>query len=84
MGVLVQDKVEMFETFFSNFPRIKTIFFNGKDASIFFNDFRSESTIFHERVFITLQSTSPSNKTNSFYILKEWMQIRSFIKPDFN
>lgn len=68
-----------FKTFFQDHPKIDAVFFNGKEAANYFEDFRTESTIFSNRNFITLQSTSPSNKTNSFRILKEWMQIRNYI-----
>ena len=68
-----------FTEFFEVHPNVKIIFFNGKEAARFFNDFRPNPLIFENRIFITLQSTSPSNKTNSFAILKEWMQIRKFI-----
>lgn len=68
-----------FKIFFQSYPSIRTIFFNGQKASKYFDEFRPEPTIFDKRTFITLQSTSPSNTINSFYKLKEWMQIKDFI-----
>jgi hypoxanthine-DNA glycosylase len=68
-----------FKDFFSQHPNIKAVFFNGKEAAKFFEDFRPNPAIFENRLFITLQSTSPSNKTNAFVILKQWMQIKNYL-----
>jgi hypoxanthine-DNA glycosylase len=69
-----------FDTFFLNHQSIKTVFFNGKKAAEYFKDCQSSLIVSNEIQFITLPSTSPSNTTNSFFILKEWTQIRNFIK----
>lgn len=69
-----------FITFFEKYPQIKTVFFNGKEAQKYFQELKSGIRIIEEIEFITLQSTSPRNPTNSFYILNQWMQIRNFIK----
>lgn len=68
-----------FENFFQKHPNIKIVFFNGKKAAEYFEELKSELVISNNRIFITLPSTSPSNTTNSFYILKEWLQIRSHL-----
>lgn len=68
-----------FDSFFSEYKNIKAVFFNGQKAAHFFNDFKNNSHIFENRDFFTLQSTSPSNKTNSFRILNQWLQIRDHI-----
>ena len=68
-----------FHTFFIEHPNIKAIFFNGKDAAKYFEEYKAEPSISNGKEFITLSSTSPSNSTNSFLILKEWLQIRKFI-----
>jgi len=68
-----------FKAFFVDFPKIKTVFFNGKKASTFFDDLKSAPEIFVGKTFITLPSTSPSNTQNTFFILKEWFQIRKYI-----
>ena len=68
-----------FKDFFQNHPKIKTVFFNGKKAGEYFEKQKSEPSISMDRDFITLPSTSPSNTTNSFYVLKEWMQIRKYL-----
>ena len=64
-----------FKSFFAKYPNIKKVFFNGKSAAEYFENYRNETTIFSNRTFTTLQSTSPSNTTNSFYILNQWKQI---------
>ena len=68
-----------FNGFFQKHPSIETVFFNGKQASKYFNEISFEPTVFEGRKSVILQSTSPSNKPNPFFILKEWMQIRNFI-----
>lgn len=68
-----------FKYFFTKHSNIKHVFFNGKKAKEYFDEFNSIPEIFEGRDFIPLPSTSPSNKMNSFYILKEWMQIRNYI-----
>jgi hypoxanthine-DNA glycosylase len=68
-----------FESFFQQYPSIKTVFFNGKKAEEYFEIHKSSVTISYNRVFVSLPSTSPSNTTNSFLILKEWLQIRKYI-----
>ncbi|AMS28000.1 hypothetical protein AEM51_00350 [Bacteroidetes bacterium UKL13-3] len=68
-----------FIQFFQKYSQIKTVFFNGKKASEYFEKNKSETAISDNRVFITLPSTSPSNTTNSFYVLKEWLQIRNYL-----
>lgn len=68
-----------FRFFFKEHPKIRAVFFNGKLAAKYFEDFQTEQSISKDRIFITLQSTSPSNKTNSFKTLKEWIQIRNYI-----
>lgn len=68
-----------FKTFFQENNKIKTVFFNGKKAAEYFNDYKTDSEIFENRTFITLPSTSPSNTMNSFSILREWLQIRKYI-----
>ncbi|MFN0188678.1 MAG: DNA-deoxyinosine glycosylase [Bacteroidia bacterium] len=67
-----------FKTFFQDYPTIKVVFFTSKNAAKYFEEFRPEPLIFDDRIFITLQSTSPMNKTNSFKILNDWMQIRRY------
>ena len=64
-----------FINFFSKYPGIKNIFFNGKSAEKYFANYKKEPIIYLNRTFTTLQSTSPSNTTNSFHILKQWRQI---------
>ncbi len=69
-----------FNSFFELHRNIEAIFFNGKDAASYFEELKPNSLIFENRRFTTLQSTSPSNKTNAFAILKQWMLIRNYIK----
>ncbi|MFA6057809.1 MAG: DNA-deoxyinosine glycosylase [Taibaiella sp.] len=64
-----------FKSFFAKYPNINKVFFNGKVAAEYFKEFKNEPSIFFNRTFTTLQSTSPSNTTNSFYILNQWKQI---------
>jgi hypoxanthine-DNA glycosylase len=66
------------ELFLQNHQNIKTIFFNGKDANKYFLEL--EGSILKEKELIILQSTSPSNTKNSFFILNQWQQIRNYIK----
>jgi hypoxanthine-DNA glycosylase len=68
-----------FNAFFEVHKNIKAIFFNGQKAESYFKKHNTNSLIAKESQFI-LQSTSPQNSTNSFAILKEWTQIRYFIK----
>lgn len=68
-----------FKSFFKKHPEIKQVFFNGKKAQEYFDDFKNETEIFTGRTFTLLPSTSPSNTMNSFYVLKEWMRIRNYI-----
>jgi hypoxanthine-DNA glycosylase len=64
-----------FKNFFEQYPSIIKVFFNGKTAAKYFEDFKGDSVIFSNRTFTILQSTSPSNTKNSFYILNQWTQI---------
>jgi hypoxanthine-DNA glycosylase len=64
-----------FKTFFKKYPKIQRVFFNGKSAAEYFEAYKNEPIIFSGRTFTTLQSTSPSNTINSFYILNQWKQI---------
>ena len=61
-----------FKLFFTNHPNIKTIFFNGKKASDYFLSITNMLPEFKSYNQIVLQSTSPRNTTNTFYILYEW------------
>lgn len=69
-----------FSAFFIQYPQLKYIFFNGKKAEEYFTEAKYGEQIFKGRQFKQLPSTSPSNTMNSFYILKEWMQLRTLIK----
>ncbi len=64
-----------FKNFFREYPSIKKVFFNGLEPAKYFEDFNGISEIFEGRTFKTLQSSSPSNSTNSFYILRQWGEI---------
>lgn len=68
-----------FLTFFSKHPNIEHVFFNGKMAQTFFDDLIGDESIFIGRSFKLLPSTSPSNTMNSFFVLREWMQIRNYL-----
>lgn len=65
--------------FFSQHPKIKTIFFNGQKAHKYFNELKNEINDIDQIQQFVFQSTSPSNTKNSFQILKEWTTIRNFI-----
>lgn len=55
---------------FSDYPRIKKVFFNGDKA---YGYYLKNKELFPEGIEYTkLPSTSPSSQFNSFYILKEW------------
>lgn len=56
--------------FLVSHPHIHKILFNSGDACKYFH--KLSLTIPSEIECITLQSTSPSNRTNSFFILKQW------------
>ena len=66
-----------FQSFFAVYPNIKRVFFNGKAAADHFKALKFEESTMADKIFTTLQSTSPSNSTNSFLILNQWKQIRS-------
>jgi hypoxanthine-DNA glycosylase len=68
-----------FKSFFQKYPNIKTVFFNGKKAAEYFEKLKLEIVVINNRIFITLPSTSPSNTTNSFFVLKEWLQLRNHL-----
>ena len=68
-----------FKSFFQEYNKIKVVFFTSQKAAKYFDDFKPEPLIFDNRTFITLQSTSPFNRTNSFRILNDWMQIRNYL-----
>ncbi|HPE09227.1 MAG TPA: DNA-deoxyinosine glycosylase [Saprospiraceae bacterium] len=61
-----------FETFLQEHKAITSIFFNGKGARNYFD--RSVSQIVNKREInlVTLNSTSSSNRNNTFRILGEW------------
>lgn len=63
-----------FNSFFSQYEGIEKVVFNGQIAAKYFEDFRSSSIVNNGRTFLTLQSTSPNNTTNSFFILGQWRQ----------
>lgn len=65
--------------FFVKHPKIKTIFFNGQKAHKYFNELKNEINGIGQIEQFIFQSTSPSNTTNSFQILKEWTIIRNFL-----
>lgn len=68
-----------FISFFQDHPNIQTVFFNGKEASKYFNKYKSEFPISDKISFIQLRSTSSMDSKNSFYKLKEWLQIRNYL-----
>lgn len=64
-----------FLDFFKKYPKIKFIYFNGKMAENYFNDFHVNTSLIKDnRKFVVLPSTSPTNSQNSFLILKIWKQ----------
>ena len=65
--------------FISEHPNIKAIFFNGQKAHKYFTELKHEIPNIDNIQQILLQSTSPSNTRNSFYILKEWTTIRNYL-----
>lgn len=59
-----------FKIFISSHPKIRTIIFNGKQAEKLFISFKASlPSSLH---YIQLESTSPSNRKNPFYKLKQW------------
>lgn len=66
-------------SFFETHPNIKAIFFNGQKAHKYFSDLKHQIPNIRDIQQFVLQSTSPSNTKNSFYILKEWTSIRNFL-----
>jgi TDG/mug DNA glycosylase family protein len=71
-----------FDHFFRDHPSIKTVFFNGKKASEYFSILKPNIPNLDTLSFIVLPSTSPSNTQNSFWILREWLQIRNYLGND--
>ena len=71
-----------FNLFLKQNSQIKAIFFNGKKAFEYFENQKLSKSILNNIKLITLPSTSPSNTKNSFYILKEWLQIRKFLNEE--
>lgn len=65
-----------FETFLTQHPNIKTIFFNGQKAAAFFKKYVHLEKSYQ---LITLASTSPANASQSFQSkLDEWKIIETF------
>lgn len=69
-----------FNKFFKQYPHITHVFFNSQKADKYFTEAKYGEQVYQGRAFKQLPSTSPSNTTNAFYILKEWMQLRTLIK----
>jgi len=67
-----------FSSFFKDYSEIKTIFFNGKKAQEYFSLLKGNISDIDGLKFEVLPSTSPSNTQNSFWILREWLQIRLY------
>jgi hypoxanthine-DNA glycosylase len=65
--------------FISKHPKLKVIFFNGQKAQKYFIELMHEISDVGDIEQVVLQSTSPSNTKNSFYILKEWTVIQKFL-----
>lgn len=59
-----------FASFFENHKKIDKLIFNGKKSYIFFK--KEYLSLLHKYEYAILNSTSPQNSTNSFWILKEW------------
>jgi hypoxanthine-DNA glycosylase len=68
-----------FDIFFKEHPKVETIFFNGQKANKYFKELKFKITEVEKFQQFVFQSTSPSNTTNSFRILKEWATLRKFI-----
>ena len=67
-----------FLDFFSKYPNIKHIYFNGQDAYKYFRQNMTEKIIYENRTFTILPSTSPTNQTNCFRKLDEWRVIKNY------
>ncbi|KJS87672.1 MAG: DNA glycosylase [Peptococcaceae bacterium BICA1-8] len=69
-----EEKVNDFKSFFTEYPNIKYVFFNGIKA---YETFRKEVGFgFPEIVFKRLLSTSPANAIKFEEKLREWMEIK--------
>ena len=67
------------KSFFVEHPYIEVVFFNGKLAEKLFEPFKQ--SIRQGIKYIPLESTSPSNRKNPFFKLKQWKdQIKPYIK----
>lgn len=65
--------------FMNQHPNIKIIVFNGQKAHKYFIELKNQIPNIDNIKQVLLQSTSPSNTRNSFYILKEWTLIREYL-----
>lgn len=63
--------------FFKQYPNIKTIIFNGQRAHKYF--LKAFPKLLLTKNYFIFQSTSPSNQTNAFKILKEWKQLNKLV-----
>jgi len=80
LDTLIKNEIKNdLKTFFNRHPKIKTIFFNGQKAQKYFTEIEQDIPNVDQLQQVLLQSTSPSNTRNSFYILKEWTSIRKYL-----
>ena len=67
-----------FNIFFTEYPNIQHVFFNGQEAARYFKEYMTSKIVSENRSFTTLPSTSPSNQTNCFRKLEEWTKIKNY------
>jgi hypoxanthine-DNA glycosylase len=72
------EKENDLKTFFKDYTSIKYVFFNGHESRTYFFRSNPQMNNNNQLKFFTLYSTSPTNRTNSFKILNQWLQIRNY------